>query len=155
MKRDVTNLPENNLKTKVKIILWYIMEKTNIADGEMIEQPVAFHSDIKVNLQGTDVNELYDTMIDKVMENIANFQMQCSNWTFKFINALVMHTVAYEPFQGSSYIPLPRERGMKKAIINLKNENDECFRWAVLRTMNPTDKHPERIDKTSKANGIN
>ena len=151
VKRKVTNLLENNRKTKVKLILRCIMEKTNIADGQRIEQPAAFHSDVEVNLEGTDVNELYDTMIDKVMENIANFQMQGSNWTFKSIIALEIHTVAYEPLRGSSYIPLPRALATRKAIINLKNEDDECFRWAVLRAMNPTDKNPQRIDKNLKS----
>ena len=127
------------------------MEKTNIADGQRIEQPAAFHSDVEVNLEGTDVNELYDTVIDKVMENIANFQMQGSNWTFKSIIAFEIHTVAYEPLRGSSYIPLSRALATRKAIINLKNEDDECFRWAVLRAMNPTDKHPHRIDKNLKS----
>ena len=151
VKREVTTLLENNRKTKVKLILRCIMEKTNIADGQTIEQPAAFHSDVEVNLEGTDVNELYDTIIDKVMENIANFQMQGSNWTFKSIMALEIHTVAYEPLRGSSYIPLPRALATRKAIINLKNEDDECFRWAVLRAMNPTDKNPQRIDKNLKS----
>ena len=57
LKRDVTNLLESNRKTKVKLILRCIMEKTNIADGQRIEQPAAFHSDVEVNLEGTDVNE--------------------------------------------------------------------------------------------------
>ena len=151
VKRKVTTLLENNRKTKVKLILRCIMEKTNIADGQRIEQPAAFHSDVEVNLEGTDVNELYDTMIDKVMEHIANFQMQGSNWTFKSIIALEIHTVAYKPLRGSSYIPLPRALATRKAIINLKNQDDECFRWAVLRAMNPTDIHPERIDKNLKS----
>ena len=151
VKRKVTTLLENNRKTKVKLILRCIMEKTKITDGQTIEQPAAFHSDVEVNLEGTDVNELYDTIIDKVMENIANFQMQGSNWTFKSIIALEIHTVAYEPLRGSSYIPLPRALATRKTIINLKNQDDECFRWAVLRAMNPTDIHPERIDKNLKS----
>ena len=77
--------------------------------------------------------------------------MQGSNWTFKSIIALEIHTVAYEPLRGSSYIPLPRALATRKAIINLKNQDDECFRWAVLRAMNPTDIHPERIDKNLKS----
>ena len=57
--RDVTNLLESNRKSKVKLILMCNLEKTNIADGETIQQPAAFHSDIEVtcNLEGTDVNE--------------------------------------------------------------------------------------------------
>ena len=56
MKRGVTNLLETNRKTKVKLIPTCIMEKTNIADRETIEQPAAFHSDVEVNLEGADVN---------------------------------------------------------------------------------------------------
>ena len=35
----------------------------------------------------------------------------------------------------------------KKAIINLKNEVDECFKWAITRVLNPVEKNSERIDK--------
>ena len=34
----------------------------------------------------------------------------------------------------------------KEAIINLKNENDECFKLATTRALNPVEKHSERID---------
>ena len=32
-------------------------------------------------------------------------------------------------------------------IINLKNEDDECFKRAITRTLNPVETHAERIDK--------
>jgi hypothetical protein len=32
----------------------------------------------------------------------------------------------------------------------MKNDDDECFRWAVTRALNPTDTHPERISKELK-----
>ena len=35
----------------------------------------------------------------------------------------------------------------KKAIINPKNEDDECFKWAVTRASNPVEKNSECIDK--------
>ena len=35
----------------------------------------------------------------------------------------------------------------RKAIINLKNENDECFKWAITRALNPVENHPECIDR--------
>ena len=35
----------------------------------------------------------------------------------------------------------------KKAIINLKNEDNECFKWAITRALNPVEKYYERIDK--------
>ncbi|CAB4006917.1 Hypothetical predicted protein, partial [Paramuricea clavata] len=38
----------------------------------------------------------------------------------------------------------------KKAIINMKNYDDECFKWAVTRALNPINIHPERISKELK-----
>jgi len=43
---------------------------------------------------------------------------------------------------------LPKKLAAKKAIINLKNEDDQCFKWAVTRALNDVDKNAERIDKT-------
>ena len=57
-----------------------------------------------------------------------------------------LHTVNYVPLGGSSYIPLPSFVAAKKAIINLKNEDDECFKWVITRVLNPVEKHSERID---------
>ena len=46
----------------------------------------------------------------------------------------------YVPLGGSTYIPLPKFLAAKKAIINLKNEDDECFKWAITRALNPVKK---------------
>ena len=40
---------------------------------------------------------------------------------------------------GSSYIPLPDFLAAKKAIVNLKNEDNECFKWAITRALNPVE----------------
>ena len=32
-----------------------------------------------------------------------------------------------------------------KAIINLINEDDECFKWAITRALDPVEKHSESI----------
>ena len=53
----------------------------------------------------------------------------------------------YVPVGGSAYIPLPQFLAAKKVIINLKNENDECFKWVITRALNPVEKNSERIDK--------
>ena len=60
---------------------------------------------------------------------------------------LDLHTVKYVPLGGSSYIPLPKFLAAKKAIINLKNEDGECFKWAIAWALNPVEKNSERIDK--------
>ena len=61
--------------------------------------------------------------------------------------SLDLHTVKYEPLGGSSYIPLPAFLAAKKAIINVKNEDDECFTWVITRALYPVEQNSERIDK--------
>ena len=89
-------------------------------------------------------------MKENVLEYLAKFQRQGSNWRFHSVLSLDLHTVKYVPLGGSSYIPLPKFLAAKKAIINLKNEYDECFKWAITRALNPVEKNSERIDKTSR-----
>ena len=57
----------------------------------------------------------------------------------------------YTPLRGSSYIKLPKYLEDKKAIINMKNDDDKCFLWCVLRALNPVEKNKERIDRTLKS----
>ena len=63
-----------------------------------------------------------------------------------------LHTVKYVSLGGSSYIPFPKFLAAKKAIINLKNEDDECFKWRITRALNPVEKNSERIDKKLREN---
>ena len=48
---------------------------------------------------------------------------------------------------GSSFISHPRFLAAKKAIINHTNEDEEYFKWAITRALNPVEEHSERIDK--------
>ena len=37
-----------------------------------------------------------------------------------------------------------------KGLINIKNKDIECFKWCHIRFINPTNSHPERINKQDK-----
>ena len=57
----------------------------------------------------------------------------------------------YEPTKGSSYIPLPVGlRNSTKGLVNLKNNENECFRWCHMRYLNLQEKDPQRIKKSDK-----
>jgi len=47
--------------------------------------------------------------------------------------------------KGKDYIDLIKILKSKKAIINMKNEDDQCFKWCVTRALNPVNKNPQRI----------
>ena len=126
------------------------MEKPSIL-GEIIIRPSNFSSNIKVNLDGTDEDELYITMTERIIENMATMQQgEGSGWRFHSIIRLELHTVSYNPLRGETWVALPKELANKGAIINLKNEDNKCFMWNVLRALNPKRKNSERIDKKLK-----
>ena len=145
-KQSITNLLINRRQTKVKLILSCMVEKVELKSGEVIAKEAAFHSKTEVNLQSTSSDELFSNMKETVLESLAKFQRQGSNLRFRSSLSLDDHIVKYTPLRRSSYVPLPGFLAAKKAIINLKNEDDECFKWAITRAFNPVEKNSERID---------
>ena len=146
-KQSITNLLIEKRQTKDKLILSCMMEKVDLKSGEVIAKEAAFNSKTEVKLESINSNELFSKMKETVLESLANFQRQGRNWRFRSVLSLNLHTVKYEPLGGSSYIPLPSFLAANKAIININNEDDECFKWAITRALNPVEKHSEGIDK--------
>ena len=144
-----------NKNIKTMLYLYCLMARSDNA----IPAEFAFHSKgLKLVLEGTDTSELYDEMANEIEEEIEMVQdVEGSGWVFLKVKRLVLHTTKWEPLYGSSYIPLDPYLANKKAIINMKNEDDKCFMWCVLRALYPKDKNAERIDNDlkSKQDNIN
>ena len=67
------------------------------------------------------------------------------------IEGLYINVANYEPLSGSSYISLPKAlNNSMKGLINLKNKDHKCFMWCHVRLINPTNSHPEGINKQDK-----
>ena len=105
-------------------------------------------------MEPTDLDELWTEMLEQILENISDFQMNGSGWTFHSIVRLEIHTVKYKPLTGGTYISLPKFIAGKKALINMKfksekrrNEDVQCFKLCIARALNPVKDHPERITK--------
>ena len=60
----MTNVLRDNRNMKVKLILKCNMEMLKTSEIK----PADFHSHNEVNLDGTDEKELYDTMIERILE---------------------------------------------------------------------------------------
>ena len=146
-RENITGLLRNKRNIKVKLILKCYM----ISERDNLIKDFSFHSEIEINVEGTNENEIYTTMIDTILERIANLINGSSGggsgWIFYKIINLELHTVSYKPLRGNTWIPLPKELADKKAIINMKNQDNKCFMWSVLRALNPKTNNPERIDK--------
>jgi len=107
------------------LVLTCVMERVEISTGEIITMKFPFLSKTERILEEADVNEFYKNAVVKIKESIAKFQMQGSNWRFRRVVKLDINTAVYKPLKGRGYIVLPKTLKSKKAIINMKNDDDQ------------------------------
>ena len=110
-----------------------------------------FNSTTDLIINETDIKLAIQASQQQILNKIAQWISQGSGWTIQSIENHYINIVNYSPLKGSSYIKLPQElRNSAKGLINMKNKDNECFRWCHIRHLNPQDKDPQRIKKTDK-----
>ena len=142
----------NHRNIKVRFILVCLMEKEEGNAKLMIkvQDKAYFNSNTHINIQSTDVKEILKNVILTINEKLNKYQQNGSGWYFKEIIHLEIHTVNYDPMKGSSYIPLPDWIMRKKAIVSLRNKDNKCFIWSILRYLHPRQKNDCRLADLKK-----
>ena len=131
------------------------LKKRILQDGEEayeFTQPY-FNSATTTILNELDIQDFYDKAVEEILNRIAKWISKGSGWVIERILNFYLNIVSYVPLKGRSYLPLPEElRNSRKGLINIKNDDNECFRWCHVRHINPVKKDPQRI--TQKDRGI-
>ena len=110
-----------------------------------------FNSKPQTIINNVEIPEALQSSKQQILNMIAQWISEGSGWTIQSVDNHYLNIVQYQPMKGSSYIKLPQElRNGKKGLINMKNEDNECFRWCHIRHLNPQDINPQRIKKTDK-----
>ena len=119
---------------------------------EKIMKTAYFNSQPQTITNDTQIELALSLSKQVILNKIAVWISEGSGWTVQSVDNHYLNVVKYEPMKGSSYIKLPTElRNSAKGLINMKNEDNECFRWCHIRHLNPQDKYPQRIKKSDKA----
>ena len=119
---------------------------------EKIMKTAYFNSQPQTITNDTQIELALSLSKQVILNKIAVWISEGSGWTVQSVDNHYLNAVKYEPMKGSSYIKLPTElRNSAKGLINMKNEDNECFRWCHIRHLNPQDKYPQRIKKSDKA----
>ena len=119
--------------------------------NEIITKTAYFNSKPKTIINKTQITEELQSSKHEILNITAQWISEGSGWTIESVDNHYLNIVQYEPMKGSSYIELPQElNNPKKGLINLKNNDNECFRWCHIRYLNPQDKYPQRIKKIDK-----
>ena len=149
-RRDIQNLMRENRQTRVRMILNCEMTREELFSESTQILNSFFHSETVENLEASNQSVIYDNFIQTTEERIQNFNQRGSNCRFQRVLFLDVHFTDFIPLRGSTFLPLLKKIAAKKAVINMKNGDDQCFKWSVTRALNPVDVHPERITKELK-----
>ena len=119
-------------------------------DGEMVE--LAFNSRMLNVYNLSDMNEIVSQIITNMVQQIENPALSDSKFVFDEVTRMDVDFHRLNLIRGSSYLPLPDWLARKKAILNPKNSDLECFKWAVIAAMRWEEigKNPERITKLKR-----
>ena len=110
-----------------------------------------FNGKAKTITKVDDIEPELNMSRQEILNVIDKWVSEGSGWVIDRIDSHYLNVTLYKPLNGSSYIELPTElRNPKKGLINIKNKDDECFRWCHIRHLNPQTEHHERIKKEDK-----
>ena len=100
----------------------------------------------------SDMGEIASAMIEHMQQQIENPALRDSKFVFDGVIHMDIDFHRLNLTSGSSYIPLPDWLAKKKAIINPKNSDMECFKWAVIAAMRweEIDRDHQRITKLKR-----
>ena len=141
---DLLSKETTSRAVRSKATTWIRFVKDGIESVEL-----AFNSRMLEVYNLSDMGEIVPEMIKHMQQQFENPALRDSKFVFDGVIHMDIDFHRLNLTRGSSYIPLPDWLAKKGAIINPKNSDMECFKWAVIAAMKWKDigDHPERISK--------
>ena len=141
---DLLSKETRNGAVRSQTTIWTRFVKDGVEQVELV-----FNSRMLAVYNLSDMDEIVSEMITHMAKQIENPALKDSKFVFDEVIHMNIDFHRLNLTRGSSYIPLPDWLAKKKAIINPKNSDMECFKWAVIAASRWEEigNNPERISK--------
>ena len=135
-------------------------KKDRAPDGEVLYDKMKhyFKGGVHLVTKATtraEIKEMYRGTMDIIQGEIDNWDKNGSGWEMESVKSSYVNISQYNAFSGSSFIPLPPILANKKAIINVKNNDEQCLKWALKSALFPVAKDSQRTSKYLENDGLN
>ena len=161
-KEKYTNLIEQEIQKlgSVKVSFGLKVNFEIERNGEMQEMSHYFKEDqphVFTRYDKEQIEQKYEEFMERIKGEIENWSLLGSGWDIESIELAYVNVAKYQPLRGGTYLPLPADLAKKKAIINVKNKDNECLKWALRAALFPPKdgKDPQRPSKYPKNDWIN
>ena len=127
----------NSAGKKVNGVLTKKLVKSDPVTGE--DTYTVIHRRSKVHTVYDNANEDYDDMRERMLENFYKWQRNGGDWRLHSVGRLDIYITKFDPVIGKRYTTFPKCIVNKKAVINMENNDDQCFKWSVTRALHPAE----------------
>lgn len=162
-KRDVDKFLSESIKTvidintralkKLKGMKVYHVLKVEMVKGTGDDQMYAtphFHSTPYVLFNTLNMVTKIKESNKRILDLVDQFTENGSNWRVNKVESLYVNCAVYKPLRGSSYVELPPWIKNSKSCINVKNNDNKCFSYAILSCLYPAKSHSDRVSNHVK-----
>ncbi|KAF4532661.1 hypothetical protein B566_EDAN002896 [Ephemera danica] len=104
-----------------------------------------FKTKMRAIYYATSLEDFFDKSLLKLMQEIDDHEGKQSGWTQDEVKSIEVRVNKYQPLKASSYLALPKHIAGTHAVINPQNEDQQCFKWAILAEF--VDNHANRIER--------
>ena len=119
----------NSIKINVSLSAQYVVSK---ADAEELDVKQFNTKNISIfALDDLDKNFEEDVR-QKLDREMSDFEQKGSGWSLQSILHLTININKFNPLRAGCHIALPTTISNKHACINIKNNDKQCFKYAVL-----------------------
>ena len=135
------------------ITLYLVFRRIEIKDKTKYDSFYSSsESETEIIINKSDIKNVFKSIYTTI---IANMQKSLGKGLEWITDSVIEHTISitnYNPLSGSSYIKLPKELDHTgKSLINVQNtDHNKCFKWCLVKNLNPADHHPARTTKLIK-----
>ena len=128
-----------------------VFKKTESEDKTKCD---TFYSSSKAEIiiNKSNIDNVFQSIYTTILTNLKKSFGNGSGW---IIDSVIDHTVSiwkHNPLAGSSYIKLRKELDHpRRWLINIQNiDDDKCFKWCLVRYLNPAIHQSTRITKADQ-----
>ena len=124
--------------------------------GAWIEKEAIFTSKKATAVTKANYKKIVDDQLNEMMAKVENFETADgasfdSAWRIKSYDNLYINIYNIRKIRGASYIPTPEKYSNPKCgLINIQNDDQECFRWCMLYHQSKKQKNDHRVTVLKK-----
>src|SRR5437867_9944145 len=108
-----------------------------MVDDILQETRFNFQSDPQILLRPDQVGDQVESAISRLLALMLEMSERESDFVFKTVFSKTIELARYNPAGGSMYIKTPVILEKKQALINVQNNDDRCFLYAVASAIHP------------------